>query len=175
MSFSLSKHSMSMISSGPITTLGSGLCSADEENKFKCAVQVRDLRFHPSFLHFPVIGIPLNHFHHSIQSRCPSLPHLAAKFYQLGWSANQQSSELPPTVWVFSCVSEVGDCLSVVPTSGCCSRGSSTCVLARGKGGWQQSRGWDHRPSEGMISPPVVRISGLRKQVVTRTCSVQPG
>ena len=91
----------------------------------------------------------------------PSL-HLPAKFYQLGWSTNQQSGELPSAVWVFSCVSEVGDCLSVVPTSGSCFQG---LILAC----WQGVRGLaEQRVGAtgllgGMISPPVVWISWASK------------
>lgn len=124
--------------------------------------RVRDLRFHPSFLHFPVIGIPLNHFITPSSPAVLPLPHLPAKFYQLGWSANQQSSELPPTVWVFSCVSEVGDCLSVVPTSGCCFQG---LILAcwQGVRGLAEQRVGTTGLLRGMISPPVVWISWASK------------
>lgn len=65
-----------------------------------CGAGYETRDFTPDGLHFPVISIPLNHFiTPSIPAVLP-LPHLPAKLYQLGWSTNQQSGELPSTVWV---------------------------------------------------------------------------
>lgn len=109
------RHSIvPMISSGPITTSGSGLCSprsTEEEIK----TEVPELTLHPQ-RPLALSSHPYSSelFHHSFPSHHLAPPP-ASCYAALTWSSGQPSGELPLTVWGFFCVSGVGEFLSVVP------------------------------------------------------------